>query len=151
MFMHSSIEEIPDINISGVNNSSTNNSYLFYAMYHFKNVGNITFGSGTNCRGLFQSATRLKRIGYGDASLVSDMTNAFHSCNSLEWCDLSGIPVSISFYNSFLGSGALEHIFYNLKDGVAGQSINIGHNYGASELHSDTIAIATNKGWTVTT
>ena len=150
MFYQTSIEEISSINISGVNNSSTRNN-IFYNMPRLQRVGNITFGSGTNCRALFQSNTRLKRIGYGDASLVADMTNAFNSCLSLEWCDISGIPVSISFYNGFLGSGAIEHIFYNLKDGVTGQSIDIRNNYGAYELHPDTIAIATSKGWTVST
>ena len=150
VFYSTSIEEIPNINISGVNNSSTNNN-IFYNMYHLKYVGNIIFGSGANCRNLFSSCSRLKRVGYGDASLVSDMVSAFNSCLSLEWCDVSGIPVSVGFNNCFLSSGALEHIFYNLKDGVTGQSIDIRSNYGTSELHPDTIAIATSKGWTVTT
>mgnify|MGYP001392588909 CR=1 FL=1 len=149
-FYQTFIEQIPDVNISGVDNSSTANN-IFYAMSQLKYVGNITFGSGTNCRSLFNGCQRLKRVGYGDASLVSDMTSAFSNCRSLEWCDVSGIPVTVSFYDNFLGSGALEHIFYNLKDGVTGQTIDIRNNYGTAELHTDTIAIATNKGWTVTT
>ena len=151
MLYQAGLEEIPDINISGVDNTSTNNNGPFYRMSNLKKVGNITFGSGVRCRSFFADSTALKRVNYGDASLASDMLSAFHNCNSLEWCDISGIPSSTSFYNCFLGSGALEHIFYNLKDGVTGQSIDIRYNYGASELHPDTIAIATNKGWTVTT
>ncbi len=149
IFYNTLIEEIPDINISGVDSPSTNNS-IFSTMYQLKYVGNITFGSGTNCRSLFSSSD-LKRVGYGDASLVSDMTSAFSPCRSLEWCDISGIPVSVSFYDCFLGSGALENIFNNLASGVTGQTISIGRNYGASELHADTLAIATSKGWTVST
>ena len=151
MFYATSIEEIPDVNISGVLHTSNNNNGLFANMTRLQRVGNITFGDGTRCRSLFQSSQRLKYVGYGDASLVTEMTSAFNSCRSLEWCDVSGIAVSTSFYDCFLGSGAIEHIFYNLKDGVTGQSIDIRNNYGTYELHPDTVAIATNKGWTVTT
>ena len=75
----------------------------------------------------------------------------FYQCRSLQWCGLTNIPTSISFYDNFLGSGALTHIFNNLVSGVTGQTIDIRNNYGTAELHSDTIAIAENKGWTVTT
>jgi len=141
------IKKIPVLDLSGTDYASS----LCRGMAVLREVGEITFNSGINCDAIFYGCTTLRQIGYSDASLVSNFTNAFYSCSSLERCELSGIPVSISFYNNLLGSGALEDIFYNLKDGVAGQSIDIRQNYGVSELHSDTIAIATNKGWTVTT
>lgn len=141
------IKKIPVLNLSGTDNASS----LCRNMAGLTEVGEITFNSGINSDSIFYGCTTLRQIGYSDASLVSNFTNAFYGCLSLERCELSGIPVSISFYNNLLGSGALEDIFYNLSSGVTGQTIDIRQNYGVSELHSDTIAIATNKGWTVTT
>lgn len=150
MFYQTAIKSIPDVNVSGMDTTSTGHS-VFYNMTYLDSVGNITVGSGTSLRSLFQSSQKLQRVGYADVSLVTDMTNAFYSCRSLEWVDFSGYPVTVSFYDDFLGSGALKHIFDRLKDGVSGQTIDIRNNYGTYELHADTIAIATNKGWTVTT
>ena len=41
-------------------------------------------------------------------------------------------------------------IFNNLET-VSSATIDIRQNHGTSELHPDTIAIATGKGWTVST
>ena len=86
-----------------------------------------------------------------DVSGVRNLDLAFYSCSSLEWSDLKNTECSISYYDCLLGSGALENIFNNLASGVTSKTVNVAHNYGASQLHADTIAIATNKGWTVTT
>ena len=150
MFSNTIIPTLPDVNLSGVNTAGSRGGTFRY-MKNLRSVGNITFGSGTVHNELFRDCHSLKYIGYADASLVGNMTNAFYNCASLEWCDISGIPVSTSFYNNFLGSGAIENIFHNLASGVTGQTINISQNYGASELHSDTLNIAYSKGWTVTT
>ena len=144
------LEEIPDINISGLDSTSTSVS-PFSNISSLERVGHITFGSGANCRSMFQNVNNLDYIGSGDMSLVYDCTNMFNSSRALRWCDLRNIPKTISFYDNFLGSGALTHIFNNLVSGVTGQTIDIRNNYGTAELHSDTIAIATSKGWTVTT
>jgi hypothetical protein len=74
----------------------------------------------------------------------------FYNTTSLDNAQLSGVKSTIRFYNCFLGSGAITDIFNNLET-VSNQTVDVRLNYGTSKLHSDTIAIATNKGWTVTT
>ena len=145
-----SIEKIPDVNVSGASNTSIYNN-TFYHMQGVKEVGNIIFGSGANLSNMFTHHHSLQYIGEYDISLAYATTNMFNYCRSLQWCGLTNIPTSIGFYDNFLGSGALTHIFSNLVSGVTGQTIDIRNNYGTAELHPDTIAIATSKGWTVTT
>ena len=149
-FVRCGIQELPDMNLSGINTTSTNQQG-FYGASNVRSIGNLTIGSGTNCRSLFTGLDSLRYVPEADMSLAYDCNNMFGSCRSLQWCDLTNIPKSISFYNDLLGSGAITHIFNNLVSGVTGQSIDVRYNYGAVELHPDTIAIATNKGWSVLT
>jgi hypothetical protein len=141
------IRKIPTLNLSGTDNARA----AFLQMGDLREVGEITFNSGVDCYQLFKDCSSLNQVGYADASLVSNFTEAFYGCTSLEKCEVSGIPVSTSFFNCLLGSGAIENIFNNLASGVTSQTIDIRQNYGVSQLHSDTLAIATSKGWTVTT
>jgi len=145
-----SIEKISDIVISGSTNSSTNNRSCFTIMArlkHFDGIINTEYG----CRSLFYGNGSLESIGPLDLSASKDNTQMFNSCLTLHTVNISGISASIGFYDNFLGSGEITKIFNNLTSGVTGQSIDIRNNYGTSQLHSDTLAIATSKGWTVTT
>jgi len=49
-----------------------------------------------------------------------------------------------------MSSGSVTHLFESLET-VSNKTINMQGCYGAYQLHPDTMAIATNKGWTVTT
>jgi len=149
MFSNCNIREAKNINLAGCTNTS--NYSPFYNDVDFRVFENIQFGSGTYFYGLVFGNPYLTTVPDWDASGVKSFNNAFYNCVSLNWSDLKNTECSISYYNCLLGSGALENIFNNLASGVVGQSIDIRQNYGASELHPDTIAIATSKGWTVTT
>jgi surface protein len=148
MFWDTDVQKIPDINVSGL--TSTIGS-PFPVMYDLTEVGNITFGSGAYLNSFMSSNVLLSHIGDWDVSGVESFTNAFHSCRSLVWSDIRGTRCSIGYYDCFLSSGAIENIFNNLASGVVGQTIDIRLNHGTPLLHSDTLAIATSKGWTVTT
>ena len=97
----------------------------------------------------FRNCYSLTHAGPYDLSESLDNTNMFENCNSLRTVDISGINSSISFRSTFLGSGELTKIINNL--GTTSASLDIRYTYGAYELHPDTIAIATNKGWSVFT
>ena len=145
----SAIEKISDIVISGSTNSSTSNASCFFSMgrlKHFEGTINTEYG----CRSMFYSSS-LESIGPLDLSASTDNTSMFNYCYTLHTVNISGISASIGFYDNFLGSGEITKIFNNLTSGVTGQSIDIRQNYGVSQLHPDTLAIATSKGWTVTT
>ena len=140
------VRSAPHIYASG---NSANS--MFYEAYSLRYIDGVTFGAETNCYRMFYSCQNLNRFPEADGSLITNATDMFLSCVELEWSDLNNVGVSISYRSNFLASGAIENIFNRLASGVAGQSIDIVGNYGTSELHSDTLAIATSKGWTVTT
>jgi hypothetical protein len=145
-----SIQKISDIVISGSTNSSTANHNCFGSMSHLKHFDGI-INTEYGCRNLFYSNGSLESIGPLDLSASKDNAGMFNSCHSLHTVNISGISASIGFNDNFLGSGEITKIFNNLTSGVTGQSIDIRNNYGTSQLHPDTLAIATSKGWTVTT
>ena len=144
------IYEIPDVNISGATSTSTNQQ-IFHNMANIRKIGNITIGSGTNLRNAFNSTGRLTYFPELDVSEAYDTAGMFYRCGSLARCDITGINKTISFYDNHLGSGAITDIINNLESGVTGQTIDFRLNYGAAQLHSDTIGIATSKGWTILT
>ena len=149
MFQNCNIREAKNINLAGCTNTS--NYSPFYNDVDFRVFENIQFGSGTYFYGLLFANQYITTIPDWDVSGVKSLNNAFYGCVSLNWSDLKNTECSISYFNCLLGSGAIENIFNNLASGVTGQTITISQNYGVSELHPDTIAIATSKGWTVTT
>lgn len=145
----SAVEKISDIVISGSTNSSTNNASCFFSMgrlKHFEGTINTEYG----CRSLFYGSS-LESIGPLDLSASTDNTSMFNYCGRLHTVNISGISASIGFYDNFLGSGEITKIINNLSSGVTSKTIDFRNNYGTSYLHPDTIAIATSKGWTVTT
>jgi len=148
MFSNTNITRVQNINLSGCIQS--NNRSPFY-INNVHELDNIILGSGAYLYGLIYNNEFISRIPAWDAYGVKNLDNGFRECINLSWSDLKNMECSTSYYNCLLGSGALENIFNNLASGVVGQSIDIRDNYGVSELHPDTIAIATSKGWTVTT
>ena len=105
----------------------------------------------TNMSYLFGNCWGLKTLKSYDLSMVTNFGSAFANCYELAVVDATGMAVSVTFNNCSLSSGEITKIFYNIASGVSGQTINVGRNFGTPELHTDTIAIATSKGWTVTT
>jgi hypothetical protein len=149
MFQRCNFSHIRDISLSGC--IGTDRSPFYTENENIKSFGNIEFGSGAYLDYFMLNQKYITYIPDWDISNVVNMNNGFYGCSSLSWSDIQGARVNIGYYACNLGSGALENIFNNLGDGVTGKSIDIRNNPGTSQLHPDTIAIATSKGWTVTT
>lgn len=141
------LESVPDINISGL----TTAVRPFYDCKKLKSFGNITVSPQTDLRYLFQRCYLVNYIPPINMSGISSLSNWLDNCTYVRWSDAYNVETSHAYYYQNLGSGALTHIIGNLSSGVVGQTFDIRNNYGTAELHPDTIAIATSKGWTVTT
>ena len=148
----SSLREVNNIVLSGCIQSNNISPFRNSPEgLDIRKFGNIEFGSGVYLDWLIHNNDKVTSVPDWDFSGVESLHGAFWDCNGLAWSDVKNTKTTIHYYNCLLGSGAIENIFNNLASGVVGQSIDIRDNYGVSELHPDTIAIATSKGWTVTT
>ena len=147
------LTEIPSGVIFRQTNNSTQASYNFFGncirLSDFQNMGG--FASGCNTNNMFRTNIALTEFPDSDGSQFSDSAGMFNYCHNLERCGLSGVKTSIGFYDCLLGSGALYEIINNLASGVTSKTLDVRENYGVGFLHPDTLAIATSKGWTVTT
>ncbi len=144
------LKSIAGINLSGVNQVSTTNYQMFVSCGSIEDYSNITFGSGTNADHMFQSNYRMFSFSGVDVSQFYSTRNMFHNCQSLRHVDITGINNDISFYQSHMSSGSVTELFESYET-VSNKTINMQRCYGVYQLHPDTMAIATNKGWTVTT
>lgn len=122
-----------------------------YAFNGLRHINSLTIPSGAYLNGTFSGSLYLKTVPFVDASNGYSYTGLFNSCYNLEQGALSGTNVSIGYNRTCLSSGAITDVFDNLASGVTGQTIDIRYTPGTYDLHSDTIAIATSKGWTVLT
>jgi len=152
MFNQCGITEVSDLVFSGAYDTSSNNTGLFANLYYLKSVNNLTINTEYGTRNMFANCSSLESVHNLDISnTASDNNGMFSNCTRLHTVNIPEITKSIGFYQCFLGSGEITKIFNNLTSGVTGQSIDIRYNYGTSQLHPDTLAIATSKGWTVLT
>lgn len=132
-------------------NTEASGLYLAFNNSSISDVSNITvLTSGANLQNSF-GATPIDRFPEVDGRYISNATSAFDNCQNFKSCGISGITVGIGFYNCFMSSGAITEFFNNLGTANGSQSIDLRGNHGAYILHPDTLAIATSKGWTVTT
>jgi len=79
-------------------------------------------------------------------SAVTVATDIFLGCVDMGKSLITGMSVDHSYLNCNLSATALDEIYTNLPV-VVGKTITVTGNYGVA---SDTPAIATGKGWTVT-
>ena len=142
------LEDVSDFVISGVTNTSTNNNRMFYNCYRLKKPPKI-INTQRGLRNAFERCQSLESIKY-DLSTSEDNVSMFHQAYSIKNVHLSGVKASIGFDSCLLGSGDITRIFNDLAT-VSSATVDIRRNYGIELLHSDTMSIATNKGWTVTT
>jgi hypothetical protein len=116
---------------------------------HIGEIGDLVIPSGAAIRNLFSSNKYLKTVPFVEAANCHDMSSMFNECWNLESGTLSGVTCNIGYHRTSLSSGAIEDIFNWL--GTASATIDIRNTPGAPLLSSNTLAIATNKGWTVLT
>jgi len=142
------LEDVSHFVVSGSTNTSSNNNRMFYDCQRLRNPPK-TINTERGCRYMFERNYSLESVEY-DLSASLDNSAMFNHAQSLKNAHLSGVKASIGFYQCQLGSGNITEIFNGLEN-VSSASIDLRGNYGIYHLHQDTLAIATNKGWTVTT
>jgi hypothetical protein len=170
-----SLKKIPSLNVQNVTNannafqgcvsltevgvlnfSSVTQANLIFAQCRInKSFENVTFGAGlTQFTRLFEDCNSLKEIpayncqnvtDFGAGSFPTNIANNAVNCSRVK---LLNIGVSLSVQNFFLNRDAIIEIFNNLQT-VAGQTINITSNRGATQLTQADRDIAINKGWTI--
>jgi hypothetical protein len=87
-----------------------------------------------------------------DTSGVTDMAYMFYDCYSLQSAPLQGTKISHDINGGSLARDELVAIFNGLADlGAGSATINVSGNWGVADLSAADLAIATDKGWTVTT
>lgn len=165
-----SLREITgNFDISG----SSDYSYLLANCFSLKSVPSLDLSSATSIFRSFWSCRQLNYLDFTPPTVACNYGNAFDSCYSLKslpsidfvnassmsqtfsnfWsfadtAKLLNISLSTYItYNSFSRAGYL--ILFNNLPTVSGQTLLLTGGANNSELTAADIAIATNKGWTV--
>ena len=137
--------------------SATNVFQLFYNNYKLKSTpaGLIT-SNVTNASQLFNGATTLEKIENLDLSSVSsssNMSSTFSSMASLRKVSgFTGPSYTHTWVSTPLEPDSIRNIFNGLPT-VVGQTITLTNTSGilSGGVTAGDIAVATGKGWTVTT
>lgn len=139
-----------DLNNKTVSTDVNNFSFPFNSC-SIKYVNQLTIPESGVARYLFRGATKLKTIQDVNVSGVSDMAGMFETTYHL----MSGVPLyaeqNIGYYRSSIPSGEIVRLFNGLASGVTSKTVDLRQAPNAYILTSDDMAIATSKGWTVTT
>lgn len=139
-----------DFDFSNMTSDRTTNSNAGkLSLGWLKNIKSLVIPPNANLNSTFSNNVFLKTVPFVEASGAYSTAGLFNNCYNLEVGTLSGVTSSIGYYRTCLSSGAIADIFDWL--GTANQTIDIRYTPGTLDLHPDTIAVATNKGWTVTT
>lgn len=142
------LEEIPFVYTSGVTNFE-----LYCAGTKIKEFPLIDMSSATNASNIFNSCTLLETIPLLDWKNIVYTTNTFKNCTNLK--NVAGFKdLAVGIYLAFspnLTRESVLNIFNNIADisGRTTQNISL-HSTVYDLLSAADIAIATNKGWTVT-
>jgi hypothetical protein len=96
----------------------------------------------------FNNASNIHDINIADASALTDTTNAFAGCNSLQKLILGGITIGFGINGCLLGATELNAMFTALGTASGSQTIDVRNNPGSATCDP---TIATAKGWTITT
>ena len=133
----------------------THMSSMFYRCLRLVSIPQLDTSNVIDMSNMFAYCTRLTTVPALDLSKVSDVYGMFIDCESLE--NLGGFPglgksmTSISFDLSdspLLTHESLMNVINGLEE-VSDKSLVLGET-NLAKLTSSQIAIATNKGWTLT-
>jgi hypothetical protein len=135
--------------VGGVTGSAcTNLTTAFSSCYRLKSLGLIHTPNNTSISSTFNTCISLEEIAFTDCSNVTTTTTAFNACRALRSLRMPGIAVSFSIASCNLQRDALVALFGDLATTTA--TITITGNPGVPDLSAADLAIATDKGWTVT-
>jgi len=142
----SSLREVPAYNI----NKATSIANMFTSCLTlqqapaFTNTANVISVNATfsGCGSL----TNLPAYNLNGVSSAVNYTSFVLNCNNLARSTVANVRFSHSYINCKLGNVQLDEIYTNLPT-ITAQTITVTNNWGTA---TDTPAIATAKGWTVT-
>ena len=145
-----SLTTIPPLDTSNV----TNMSYMFYWCRSLTTIPALDTSNVTNMDSIFYGCISLYSIPLIDTSNVTTMFGVVNGCSSLTY--LGGFKnLHISVNSGFLDQcpnitvESLMNVINNLAT-VSGKTLKFGST-NLSKLTAEQKAIATNKGWTLTT
>ena len=145
-----SLTTIPALDTSNV----TNINSMFYWCRSLTTIPALDTSNVTNMDSIFYGCISLYSIPLIDTSNVTTMFGVVYGCSSLTY--LGGFKnLHISVNSNFLDQcpnltvESLMNVINNLAT-VSGQTLKFG-NVNLSKLTAEQKAIATNKGWTLTT
>jgi surface protein len=144
----SSLVEVPTYDLS----SSTVMNAMFQNCTSLKTIPAFNTSSAANMISMFNGNTAMIEVpalNMGGVSSAANFANIIASCNLARFRG-TNIKYSISFTGMRLGRPEILEIFGNLAT-TTGQTITVTNNPGTASLTSADLAIATGKGWTVTT
>jgi len=144
MFYLSAIQEIGGITGS----ACTTAQGLFQACYALQKIGTLHLPALETMTNMFNGCYALREIVFTDCSNITTTTTAFNNCQSLRSLRMPSIAVSFSVSDCALQRDALVALFNDLATTTA--TITITDNPGVPDLSAADLAIATDKGWTVT-
>ena len=126
----------------------TNMSEMFRGCSSLVSIPQLNTSSVTNMSYMFNGCSKLETIPLLDTSNVADLYDMFSTCYKLTNIGgFQGLKVSISMSNSYyITRESMLNIFNTI--GEASRTITI-HQDVADRLTDEDIAIATNKGWTI--
>ena len=124
-------------------------SYMFEYCYSLTEAPNLNTSLVEGFYEMFyECLTMVKVPAYDFSSNTGSLNSTFYYCTVLQLAPITGVSDDIYFANCLLGRAAIVEIFNGLAD--AGATIDLTGNYGTNDLTPGDIAIAEDKGWTVT-
>jgi hypothetical protein len=118
---------------------------MFSGCSSLESLPTLVTTNGTDFSGMFSNCYSLSLIPALNFSSGTTFLNTFLNMYSLQRCQVTGIAENVSFVGANLSGTALNEIYTNLAT-VTSKTITVTGVWGAA---TDTISIATNKGWTV--
>lgn len=139
-----SLVSIPQLNTSNV----TDMSSMFVGCSSLVSIPELDTSNVTNMSYMFDGCSKLETIPLLDTSNVTDSDNMFRTCYKIANIGgFQGLKVSISMnYSYYITRESMLNIFNTI--GEARETITIRQDV-ADRLTDEDIAIATNKGWTI--
>ena len=165
------LTEIPQLDTSNV----TDIQSMFYLCYNLTEIPQLDTSNVTNARYMFNSCTKLTKIPQLNFGSITNTTSIFRTSDLTALTDLGGFTnLKVSWTSNFLDRvpkasvDSLMNVINNLwdwtdyPDGNAPLNDGTIHNFGTShslkfgstnlnKLTEEQIAVATAKGWTLTT
>ena len=97
----------------------------------------------------FRYCNSLETVSGINCTNVTNTSNAFQNCHSLSTLEISNMGISFSLEDCNFDQAGLVNVFNDLPSVTA--TITVTDNPGTGDLTAENLAIATDKGWTVTT